>query len=100
MGVGGWAGARSLLCMRPPSPPLALIPACVHAGRDSKHVLPRSLPPAQATAAIDQSAPLPSHPQGETWSIGGGGERYNRYWGENHFGDGYVQRFGHSNTGG
>ena len=32
--------------------------------------------------------------------MSGGGEAYNRYWGENHFGDGYVQRFGHSNTGG
>ena len=37
--------------------------------------------------------------QGETWSISAGGERYNRYWGENHMGNGYVQRFGHSNTG-
>ncbi len=37
--------------------------------------------------------------QGETWSISGGGERYNRWWGENHIGDGLVQKFGNSNTG-
>ena len=37
--------------------------------------------------------------QGETWSGGPSGERYHRWWGETHFGDGYVQRFGHSTEG-
>lgn len=44
--------------------------------------------------------PPPAAAQGETWSVGGGGERYNRWWGENHQGDGFVQRFGNSSTGG
>lgn len=38
--------------------------------------------------------------QGETWSVSTAGERYNRWWGENHMGDGYVQKFGNSTTGG
>lgn len=43
--------------------------------------------------------PASSSPQGETWSASAGGERYNRWWGENHFGDRWVQKYGHSNTG-
>lgn len=37
--------------------------------------------------------------QGETWNEKGNGETYQRWWGENHFGDGHVQKFGHSTTG-
>ena len=29
----------------------------------------------------------------------GSGHRYQRWWGENHFGDGSVQKFGNSTTG-
>jgi hypothetical protein len=36
--------------------------------------------------------------QGETWSESDGKE-YHRWWGENHFGDGRVQKFGHSTEG-
>lgn len=36
---------------------------------------------------------------GETWSAGANGERYNRWWGEDHYGDGTVRRHGNS-TGG
>jgi hypothetical protein len=31
--------------------------------------------------------------------VSGGGERYNRWWGENHLGDRAVQKYGHSSTG-
>ncbi len=41
----------------------------------------------------------PLLPQGETWSVGGDGRRFNRWWGENHFGDGWVQKFGNSTDG-
>lgn len=37
--------------------------------------------------------------QGETWSVGALGERYQRWWGEDHFGDGWVRKHGNSNTG-
>jgi hypothetical protein len=37
--------------------------------------------------------------QGETWSVAASGDRYQRWWGENHFGNGWVQRFGNSTTG-
>jgi hypothetical protein len=37
--------------------------------------------------------------RGETWSETAMGERYQRWWGENHEGGGVVQKFGHSNTG-
>eukprot|EP00887_Chlorella_sp_A99_P002492 scaffold10.g2492.t1 len=37
--------------------------------------------------------------QGETWSVSADTNRYNRWWGENHFGDGWVQRFGNSTSG-
>ncbi len=37
--------------------------------------------------------------QGETWSVDGGGHRYQRWWGEDHYGDGWVRRHGHSTTG-
>ena len=37
--------------------------------------------------------------RGETWSETAMGERYQRWWGENHEGAGVVQKFGHSNTG-
>ncbi len=33
------------------------------------------------------------------WSVDGGGHRYQRWWGEQHHGDGRVRRFGNS-TGG
>ncbi|KAG2445102.1 hypothetical protein HYH02_008969 [Chlamydomonas schloesseri] len=36
---------------------------------------------------------------GEVWSAGGGGERYNRWWNEEHYGDGRVRKWGNSNTG-
>ncbi|KAG2430806.1 hypothetical protein HXX76_009782 [Chlamydomonas incerta] len=36
---------------------------------------------------------------GEVWSAGGGGDRYNRWWNEEHFGDGRVRKWGNSNTG-
>ena len=38
-------------------------------------------------------------PQGETWSVGAQGERYQRWWGEDHFGNGWVRKHGNSNTG-
>jgi hypothetical protein len=37
--------------------------------------------------------------KGETWSVDGGGHRYQRWWGEEHFGNGWVRRFGNSTTG-
>ena len=37
--------------------------------------------------------------QGETWSIDAGGNRYQKWWGENHFGNGWVQKYGNSTTG-
>lgn len=37
--------------------------------------------------------------RGETWSESAMGDRYQRWWGENHEGGGVVQKFGHSNTG-
>ncbi|GMH35329.1 hypothetical protein BSKO_03197 [Bryopsis sp. KO-2023] len=37
--------------------------------------------------------------EGETWNIDGGGHRYQKWWGENHFGDGYVQKYGNSSSG-
>lgn len=37
--------------------------------------------------------------QGETWSVGAQGERYQRWWGEDHFGNGWVRKHGNSNTG-
>ncbi len=37
--------------------------------------------------------------QGETWSVDGSGHRYNRYWAEDHHGDGTVRKHG-SSTGG
>lgn len=37
--------------------------------------------------------------QGETWSVGAEGDRYSRWWGENHFGNGWVQKYGNSTTG-
>ena len=52
--------------------------------------------------AIAHSDPLPPSPwqvQGETWSVGADGRRYNRWWGENHYGEGWVQKFGHSTEG-
>ncbi|PNW83327.1 hypothetical protein CHLRE_05g248000v5 [Chlamydomonas reinhardtii] len=36
---------------------------------------------------------------GEVWSAGGGGERYNRWWNEEHYGDGRVRRWGNSTSG-
>ena len=37
--------------------------------------------------------------QGETWSVDANGERYQRWWGEDHFGNGWVRKHGNSNTG-
>lgn len=37
--------------------------------------------------------------QGETWSVDASGSRYQRWWGENHFGNGWVQKHGNSTTG-
>lgn len=37
--------------------------------------------------------------RGESWSEDSNGHRYDRWWGENHFGDGFVQKFGHSTDG-
>ncbi len=42
---------------------------------------------------------LVSFVQGETWTIGAGGETFNRWWGEDHYGDRRVRKHGHS-TGG
>ena len=36
---------------------------------------------------------------GETWSEPAGGEKYQRWWGEKHMGEGRVQKFGNSTTG-
>eukprot|EP00884_Botryococcus_braunii_P009595 jgi/Botrbrau1/18637/Bobra.0367s0073.1 len=36
---------------------------------------------------------------GEVWSEGGDGGRYQRWWGEDHQGNGWVRRHGHSTTG-
>uniref|UniRef100_A0A383VYZ1 Uncharacterized protein n=1 Tax=Tetradesmus obliquus TaxID=3088 RepID=A0A383VYZ1_TETOB len=36
---------------------------------------------------------------GEVWSVGAGGDRYQRWWGEQHLGDMRVRRHGHSTTG-
>ena len=37
--------------------------------------------------------------QGETWTLSAGGERYQRWWGEDHFGNGWVRKHGNSTTG-
>lgn len=37
--------------------------------------------------------------QGEVWSQGADGGRYQRWWGEDHYGDGWVRRHGNSTTG-
>lgn len=37
--------------------------------------------------------------QGETWYEDANCQRYQRWWGENHFGDGLVHKFGHSTEG-
>ncbi|KAL4855525.1 hypothetical protein ACK3TF_003862 [Chlorella vulgaris] len=37
--------------------------------------------------------------KGETWSVSGDGQRFSRWWGENHLGDRLVQKYGHSSTG-
>ena len=37
--------------------------------------------------------------QGETWSIDGASNRYQQWWGENHFGNGWVQKYGNSTNG-
>lgn len=37
--------------------------------------------------------------QGETWSIGAGGETFNRWWGEDHHGDRRVRKHGSSTAG-
>lgn len=36
---------------------------------------------------------------GETWSIAADGHRFSRWWGENHFGNGWVQKYGNSTSG-
>ena len=36
---------------------------------------------------------------GEVWTVGRGGERYNRYWNEEHAGEGNVRKYGHSTHG-
>ncbi len=58
----------------------------------------------QLTAALPQPLKVKhAHAQGgkkgETWSVDGGGHRYQRWWGEEHFGNGWVRRFGNSTTG-
>ena len=37
--------------------------------------------------------------QGETWNVDAHSNRYQRWWGENHFGNGWVQKYGNSTTG-
>ncbi|XP_071923494.1 protein EARLY STARVATION 1, chloroplastic-like [Coffea arabica] len=37
--------------------------------------------------------------QGETWHVSPGGERWSRTWGEEHFGNGKVHKYGKSTTG-
>ncbi|KAF3969900.1 hypothetical protein CMV_006345 [Castanea mollissima] len=37
--------------------------------------------------------------QGETWHVTPGGERWSRTWGEEHFGNGKVHKYGKSTTG-
>eukprot|EP00898_Chlorokybus_atmophyticus_P008288 jgi/Chlat1/8460/Chrsp80S07868 len=39
------------------------------------------------------------HKSGQNWSKEEGSEEYLRSWGENHFGNGMVQKYGHSTTG-
>ena len=39
------------------------------------------------------------HHQGEWWTVDAGGQRYQRWWGEDHFGNGWVRKHGHSTTG-
>ena len=41
----------------------------------------------------------PFAPATQVWSAGGGGERYNRWWNEEHYGDGRVRRWGNSTSG-
>lgn len=36
---------------------------------------------------------------GEVWSVDGGGHRYQRWWGEDHYGNKAVRLYGHSTTG-
>lgn len=36
---------------------------------------------------------------GETWSVSAAGDRFNRWWGEDHYGDGSVRKHGHSTAG-
>ena len=38
-------------------------------------------------------------PQGETWNVDGGHNRYQQWWGENQFGNGWEQKYGNSTTG-
>lgn len=35
----------------------------------------------------------------QVWSVGASGDRYQRWWGEQHLGDRRVRRHGHSTTG-
>lgn len=37
--------------------------------------------------------------KGETWSVAEGSSEYHRWWGETHFGNGQVQKYGHSTEG-
>ena len=84
------------------------------AGGDGPPLLKRGMQNARALDSAPRH-PRPPHPppppppppthtphtlQGETWSVSAGGERYNKWWGENHLGEGLVQKYGNSNTGG
>ncbi|EIE19758.1 hypothetical protein COCSUDRAFT_19282 [Coccomyxa subellipsoidea C-169] len=37
--------------------------------------------------------------QGETWTVSAGGDRHQQWWGEDHFGNGWVRKHGNSSTG-
>ena len=53
-------------------------------------ILPQA-PQGQATQCALQH-------QGEWWTVDDDGQRYQRWWGEDHFGNGWVRKHGHSTT--
>lgn len=75
----------------------------------SSHAVAPARPPACAVAGHAArprphrlamgSCPTCAVPQGETWSVSPEGERFNRWWSEDHAGDGGVRKRGHSTAG-
>ncbi len=66
------------------------------AGEKTARGRPRSRPSLRARGAARQQR---ARAQGEWWTVDAGGERYQRWWGEDHFGNGWVRKHGRSTTG-